>query len=270
MADLCLLTLASGRSGTSFLYEFFRHHVRHCHSSHEPYLARRNPTLFGRPVYWNATGQDELLLPLLEQKRRYIANTHQPVYLESNHALLKSAHRHMHLLAEKIGFIRLRRNPLKIAKSEYLREQVIHRFHVPMRYYRVDKQRYFRWSLTGLEPVFQGFELGELNRFQFYLLQWLEIERRADQVLKHKNMHHKVFYIDVEEQLQDRQVLKNLLDFFGLDYVAPFNLKLRRNKTPFVGNNELTEKDYHDTEALLENLVETDRQRLLPYLGRTS
>lgn len=267
MSQLCLLTLASGRSGTSFLYAFFRRHVHHCRSSHEPYLAAGNPTLFGPAIYWNATGNDEPLQALIEQKRRYIADIAQPVYLESNHALLKSAHRHLHRLSDNIGLIRLHRHPLKIAKSEYLREQLIQRCRIPLRHYTLQGQTYFRWSLTGQEPVFRHFAGQPLSRYQFYVLQWLEIERRADTVIADNRWQHRVCSINMDNTGQQLQQLTAMLDFFQLEARQPFNLNLYRNKTPFVGNSAaLNRNDYAQAEALLPYLPDSDRQRLLPYL----
>ena len=268
MSPLCLLTLASGRSGTSFLHAFFRHHVRHCHSSHEPYLTPGNPTLFGPPIYWNAIADDRRLLPLIEQKRRYIASVAQPVYLESNHALLKSADRHLHRLADNIGLIRLQRNPLRVAKSEYLREQLIERCHVPLRHYHVDGQRYFRWALTGLEPVFAPFAGQALNRFQFYLLQWLQIERRADAVIQRNHWQDRVFTLNMDDNACQASQLADMLAFFQLPARQPLRLNLRRNRTPFVGSSALTAADRRDVEALLDRLEHDDRQRLLPYLDQ--
>jgi hypothetical protein len=86
---LTLFALASGRSGTGFLADFFAKNVQQCYSTHEPYLVPGNPVLFGKPIDWNTRHDDNALLPVLERKYRFIVNCKAPVYFESSHAFLK-------------------------------------------------------------------------------------------------------------------------------------------------------------------------------------
>jgi len=241
---LTLFTLASGRSGTSFLADFFAKNVRQCYSTHEPYLIPRNPVLFGKPIDWNTRHDDNALLPVLERKCGFIASCKAPVYFEANHAFLKAFNRHAGVLLNNAGFVHLVRDPAKVAKSELLREQLIRKVHLPFVNYTSDTgEHYFRWALTGKEEIFQYYAEHILSRFQFYLLQWIEIEYRAMQLIKQNQWQDRVFFIDVDAQLKDEAVLRQMLEFFGLRHKPRFNMDLRRNKTPFAGPTVITAQD---------------------------
>ena len=54
MPPTTIFTLASGRSGTHFLYELIRRNANELHARHETYGL--NPSMFGRPIYDHATG----------------------------------------------------------------------------------------------------------------------------------------------------------------------------------------------------------------------
>ncbi|SEG23539.1 hypothetical protein [Nitrosomonas ureae] len=252
---LTLFTLASGRSGTSFLADFFARNITHCYSTHEPYFTFGNPTLFGKPVDWNTRHNDRALLPVLERKCRFIASRKQPFYFESNHAFLKAFNRHAAALLNNPGFIRLVRHPLLVAKSEYVRERIIRQLHVPFADYAGDSgERFFRWALTGQEEVFRHYPV--LSRFQFYVLQWLEIEHRAMQLIRDNHWQDRVFFIDVGVDLKREAVLKDMVDFFGLPHKPIFNLDLYRNPTPFIGPIILTEQDKQEFQAIARDLPE--------------
>ena len=76
------------------------------------------------------------------------------------------------------------REPLKVAKSETYRHELLNWFHAPLRNYRGgDGRRYFRWALTGLEPIYRSLDNLQLSLFQRYVVQWIEIENRAMQFL---------------------------------------------------------------------------------------
>ncbi|MDO9312093.1 MAG: hypothetical protein Q7T85_10445 [Nitrosomonas sp.] len=256
--QLVLFTLASGRSGTSYLADFFTQNITQCYSTHEPYFTFGNPTLFGKPIAWNTLHNDRALLPVLERKCRFIASRREPFYFESNHAFLKAFNRHAGALLDNPGFIHLVRNPLLVAKSEYLREQMIRKMHLPFADYTSDTgERLFRWALTGQEDLFQHFPPTlnrPVSRFQFYVLQWLEIEHRAMQLIRDNHWQDRVFFIDVDVDLKREAVLKNMVDFFGLPHMPVFNLNLRRNKTPFIGPTIITEQDKLEFQAVVRNL----------------
>ena len=256
--QLVLFTLASGRSGTSYLADFFAKNITQCYSTHEPYFTPGNPTLFGKPIAWNTLHNDRALLPVLERKCRFIASRRESFYFESNHAFLKAFNRHAGALLHNPGFIHLVRNPLLVAKSEYVREQMIRKVHLPFADYTSDTgERLFRWALTGQEDLFQHFPPTlnrPVSRFQFYVLQWLEIEHRAMQLIRDNHWQDRVFFIDVDVDLKREAVLKNMVDFFGLPHMPVFNLDLRRNKTPFIGPTLITEQDKLEFQAVVRNL----------------
>ncbi len=254
--QLALFTLASGRSGTSYLADFFTKNITHCYSTHEPYFTFGNPTLFGKPIAWNTRHNDPELLPVLERKCRFIASRKEPFYFESNHAFLKAFNRHAATLLNNPGFIHLVRDPLRVAKSEYVREQMIRQLRVPFADYTDDTgERLFRWALTGQEEVFRHYP-SSLSRFQFYVLQWLEIEHRAMQLIQDHHWQERVFFIDVGVDLQREAVLKNMIRFFDLPHQPIFKMNLRRNQTPFIGPTLVTQQDKQEFQAIARNLPE--------------
>jgi hypothetical protein len=254
-SKLTIFALSSGRSGTGFLADFFAKNVYQCYSTHEPYLVPGNPVLFGRPIGWNTAHNDKRLLPVLERKCRFIASCKDPVYFESNHAFLKAFNRHAGALLNNAGFVHLVRHPAKVAKSEMLRERLIHKVRLPFMNYISDEGKpCLRWALTGKEEIFQYYAGSSLSRFQFYFLQWIEIEYRAMQLLKENRWQGRVFFIDVDSQLQDETVLREMLDFFGLRYKASFNMDLRRNRIPFMSPTIVSPEDEMEIQAVMQNL----------------
>ena len=261
-SKLTLFTLASGRSGTSFLADFFARNITQCYSTHEPYFTPGNPTLFGKPIAWNTRHHDSALLPVLERKCRFKASRKEPFYFESNHAFLKAFNRHAGALLHNPGFIHLVRNPLLVAKSECVREQAIRKMHLPFVDYKSDTgEHLFRWALTGQEALFQHYP-ATLSRFQFYVLQWLEIEHRAMQLIKDHHWQDRVFFIDVDVNLKRETVLKDMVDFFDLPHQPVFNMDLRRNKTPFIGPTIITAQDKQEFQAVVRDLPDSYRQLL--------
>ena len=93
-----------------------------------------------------------------------------------------------------------------------------------------------------------------LSRFQFYLLQWLEIEHRAIQLIRDNQWQDRVFFIDVDIDLKREAVLKDMVRFFDLPHQAVFNLNLRRNKTPFMGSTIITAQDRQEFRAIARDL----------------
>ena len=260
--QLVLFTLASGRSGTSFLADFFAKNITHCYSTHEPYFTFGNPTLFGKPIAWNTRHNDRALLPELERKCRFIASRKEPVYFESNHAFLKAFNRHAGAMLNNPGFIHLVRHPLRVAKSEYVREQMMRKWHFPFADYTSDTgERLFRWALTGQEDVFRYYP-PSLSRFQFYLLQWLEIEYRAMQLIRDNRWQERVFFIDVDVDLKQEAVLKNMVRFFDLSHQPVFKMDLRRNQTPFIGPTLVTQQDKQEFQAIARHLPERYKKLL--------
>jgi hypothetical protein len=215
-----IFTLASGRSGTHFLYELIHKNARDCVARHETY--GWNPSMFGRPIYDHAVGEQKRTRKLLERKRRIIERCGASVYCETSHAFLKSWHDLAAEFFPRLKLIHLIRDPFKVAKSESSRDELIQRWRLPFAHYRGgDGKRYFLWSLTGREPIFQHFDAARLTRLQWYLIQWIEIENRAMRFLDRFGRHANCFTLHSPDDLNDRERVRSLLEFLGLELRQP-------------------------------------------------
>jgi len=213
-----VFTLASGRSGTSFLCTLLQKNARECVVVHEPYVDLRNPTMFGLPIYDHSMGDTIPVRELLEKKARRIGQYAPRVYIETSHAFLKSYWDVAPEFFPDMLVVHLVRNPLQVARSEANRELLIERWHLPFRHYRGrDGRKYFRWSLTGLEPIFGFFDLKSLTRFQWYIIQWIEIENRAIEFLNRFGKRSMCFTLHSPTALNDRTQIEALLQFLELE-----------------------------------------------------
>ena len=235
--------LASGRSGTHFLYEILRRNTRGVACRHEPYLW--NPSMFGRPIYDHAVGDEAAVRKLAERKRRVIEGySLAAAYVETSHAFLKSWADIAAELFPRMKLVHLVRNPLAVAKSEATREGLIHRWRLPLRNYRGgDGRPYFRWALTGLEPIFSQFKDRPLSRFQWYIVQWIEIENRATNFLQQHGKERDCFTLHSPAELNDVAKVQSLLEFLHLPRRGDdIHLEGRKNRTPGV-RTVITERD---------------------------
>ena len=255
---LTIFTLASGRSGTTYMAEFFKKNIIDCIATHEPYNKLFNPTLFGKPIYYNTHEMDEDLLKVLERKAATISKYRTNVYFEANHAFLKSAHRHAAAVFKNLGLLHLVRNPLLVAKSELNRENLIHKIRHPMRHYKVGgSKRYFYWALTGEENIYNYFDGLELSRFQFYLIQWIELENRASAFLQDPELGSRSYTLHAPFDFKDPQKLKEMADVFGVTLSPDIDHKLKTNKTPFVPDTVITSEDKDELAIVLDRLPDT-------------
>ena len=227
-----IFALASGRSGTHFLSQLLARNAQGCISRHEPYVW--NPSLFGRPIYDFAAGDRRPARRLLARKAWLISRCGAPTYVETSHAFLKSYYDLAPEFFTNLKVIHLLRNPLMVARSEANREEFLHRWRWPLRNYKGgDGSSYFRWSLTGLEPIFQHFDLPRLTLFQRYAIQWIEIENRAMEFLDRTDKHDECFTLQTPNDLNDRACVRTLLDFYGLAQRHPeISLAGNRNLNP--------------------------------------
>jgi hypothetical protein len=210
-----VFALSSGRSGTHFLAELIRRNAGGCVVRHEPYVF--NPSMFGRPIYDRAVGDLDAIRPLLARKLRCIEQCGAPTYIETSHAFLKSWSDLAPQSLPDLKVVHLVRDPLKVAKSEANRHDLIDWLHLPFGRYRGgDGRRYFRWSFTGLEPIFRHLDQALLSRFQWYAIQWIEIENRAMQFLERFDMHGRCFTLHSPHDLNEQKRVRELLDFLGL------------------------------------------------------
>lgn len=245
MATDTIFTLTSGRSGTRFLSELLRANLPDCKVEHEPYLQPGNPTMFGLPIYDHWAGNLEAVRQRVAQKRAAIERYRARCYIETSHAFLKSWWDVAPEFFPRMKVLHLIRHPLEVARSEANREAFIHRWHLPGRHYRGrDGQQYFFWALTGREPIFQSHGVADITRFQFYLLQWIEIENRAMAFLQRFNMWKSRFTLHTPQGLADPQVFEALLAFLDLGRKPNTAIASRhQNRTPgrptLIGDEEL-------------------------------
>lgn len=230
---LTFFTLSSARSGTLYLKHLFQNNVSGCSCRHEPFFDWGNPTLFGHAIYDAYAGRIDRIRELLAKKRRYVERLPGTAYLESSHAFLKSAFVAALEFFPELRLIHLIRDPIKVARSEAYREDWRRRVHAPFHFYRGDDgRRHFVWALTGNEAVFQEFDSIQLTRFQWYLLEWIEIENRAMQFLGQHQLHSRCFTLHVPADLNDEPSIRRMFDFFGLAPLHPqINFAGRKNRS---------------------------------------
>jgi hypothetical protein len=225
-----IFTLASGRSGTHFLYELIRRNAVDCVTRHETYGF--NPSMFGRPIYDYAVGEPERIRRLVERKRRIVESCGAHTYVETSHAFLKSWFCVAPEFFSRLKLLHIIRDPLYVAKSEVSREELIKKLRVPFCHYRGgDGRRYFLWSLTGLEPIFRHFNGFELTRFQWYVIQWIEIENRAMRFLDEFQKHGDCFTLQSPRELNSAERVSRMFPFLGLQMRSEeITLSGRRNR----------------------------------------
>jgi hypothetical protein len=253
-----IFTLASARSGTVFLRGLFRRNVANCVSRHEPFFDWGNPTLFGRAIDDATAGRLERIRQLLAKKRNYVQRLGAGVYLESSHAFLKSAYVAALEFFPDLQLVHLVRNPLKVAKSEAYRETWRRRVHAPFHFYRGDDgNRCFVWALTGREPIFSHFDLDQLSLFQWYLIQWIEIENRAMRFLDDHRLHERCFTLHTPAELNDPETVRDMFEFFDLELLHPeISLRGRKNKS-IAYRTVVTRENEAALDAVLEKLPDS-------------
>jgi hypothetical protein len=253
-----IFTLTSARSGTLYLRNLFQRNAPNGVARHEPFFDWGNPALFGRAIYWASCGQLEPLRPLLALKKRYVERLSGEFYLESSHAFLKSAYRVALEFFPDMQLVHLIRHPLKVAKSEAYRIGWRYRLRVPFHHYRGDDgQRYFVWSLTGKEPIYQHFDLCRLSLFQRCLIQWIEIENRAAWFLDEHQLRDRCFTLHTPGDLNDPARVQLMFEFLGVTTTLP-NLHFGGRKNRSLGNRAtiITPEDEAEARAVLERLPE--------------
>lgn len=190
--------------------------------------------MFGRPIYDRTHGNLQLIHKLLKQKQRYVGRLRTEAYIETSHAFLKSYYDLALDYFPNSKFVHLIRNPLKTARSEANREVWVDSTRFPWRRYRVqDGRRLFCWSLTGDESIYQETELHRATLFQFYVIQWIEIENRAMQFLDHFDKHADCATLHSPHELNDPQRVRQTIELLGLS-LATGELRItgKQNRTP--------------------------------------
>lgn len=250
-----IFTLAGGRSGTTFLANFVKKNVSDCYATHEPYFDLTNPTLFGKPILFNATKQDQQLEVLLAKKVDRIRKFKTAHYFESNHAIVKAADRYLPDMFADLGLVHLIREPRYVAKSELNRELLIRKLKIPFMYYKgLHDEMIFKWTLTGYEDIYQNFDLNALSRYQFYLIQWIEVENRIIKMLKNNQLESRCFRLHVPADINDAKILKEMVDFFDLQLTSEISLDLRKNTTPLAPKTEINEREQREFKQVIAKL----------------
>lgn len=249
-----VFVLSNSRSGTAYLSHFVAANAV-CTARHEPFFDLGNPTLSGPAIYHNSVGHDELIERQLAKKKRWIERYAKGAYFEANHSLLKGGDRLLAQAFPEAWYVHAVREPLKTVKSMLNREHFIHRLHVPGRYYRgEDGRRYFRWSLSGHEPIFREVNRHPLSPFQRYVLEWIEIENRVIGLLTTQNAWDRCFFLDVPTDLADAEKLLAMIDYVGLlRSTKPLRTTLRTNSTP-GRSTVITPEDRREFREVVEAL----------------
>lgn len=246
-------TLASARSGTLYLRDLFRNNVPECASRHEPFFDCGNPTLFGPAIYDAFAGRVDRIRARLAKKLAYIERLQANLYLESSHAFLKSIYIAALEFFPDLQLIHLVRDPLCVAQSEAYRQEWRRRVRAPFHFYKGDDhRRHFCWALTGNEEIFGHFHNRRLSLFQWYLIQWVEVENRAMNFLDTHRLHDRCFTLHSCRDLNDASKIREMFDFFDLRTVSSrIILGGRRNKS--IGHRtRITAEDERQCEEILE------------------
>ncbi len=249
-----IFTLTSARAGTLYLSHLFRNNIANCACRHEPFFDWGNPTMFGRAIYDAYAGRTGRIRSLLQKKRAYIERLPGNLYLESSHAFLKSSYVAALDVFPDLELIRVIRDPLKVARSEAYRENWRRRLRAPFHFYKGDDhRRHFVWALTGNETIFRDFQGRPLTTFQWYLLQWIEIENRAARFLGEHGLHSRCFTLETPE-LSSPDRLKAMFDFFRLQTLRP-SLMLAGRKNRSIGYSALkAAQEEAEAAEILKNL----------------
>lgn len=250
-----LFTLTTARSGTLYLRSLFSRNVRDCVTRHEPFFDWGNPTLFGRAIYDAHAGRLDRLRELLARKRRYIERLPGKAYLESSHAFLKSAYLVALEIFPDLQLIHLIRDPLKVARSAAYREEWRRRVHAPFHYYYGDDgRRHFVWALTGNEEIFGHFASEELSLFQWYLLEWIEIENRAMRYLDEHQLRERCVTLHSPADLSNGPKLEAMFRKLGLEQKRP-SLDFGGRKNRSLGYSQTrAAREEAEYAAILERL----------------
>jgi len=230
-----IFCLTSGRTGTKYLSYLFKNNVVDCVSKHEPL-----PNMFGKPVYWFQTDQKNKIRDLFQKKLEKIKNLNTNLYVETNHAFLKSFSDIAMEYFPDMKLIHAIRNPLKVAKSNFNRYEQLRLVKYPINYKGDDGNKYIKWTLTGNEEIYKAFnfdnrtiyQLSDPKKiFQYFVLEWIETENRAINFLNKYKKHNDCYVLDVPKDLNKSNKIKKMFKFFELEMKhKEITFKGRKNK----------------------------------------
>jgi hypothetical protein len=216
-----IFCLTSGRTGTKYLSYLFKNNIVDCVGKHEP-----RPNMFGKPIYWYQTGQNDKIKNLFQKKMEIINSYNVKLYVETNHAFLKSFSDVSMEYFPDMKLIHLIRNPLKVARSNQNRADQLIKIHFPLSYKGEDGNKYIKWTLTGNEEIYKDFNFDNKTIFQvsdtkkiyqYFILEWIETENRAINFLNKYGKHNDCFTLDVPKDLNNAGKIKEMFDFFELE-----------------------------------------------------
>lgn len=242
-----IFCLTSGRTGTKYLSHIFKNNIRNCISVHH----HSSPDMFGEAIYWHQTGEIDNVKQLFNKKQKKIQQYEADAYAEINHAFLKSFYDVAIETYPDMKLIHLIRNPLKVARSNLNRYKMIKKMHAPYTYKVDNGKKYIRWALTGHEDIFTKFGFDEttifqlndeLKVYQFFLLQWIEIENRAMGFLDRYEKHNDCYTLETPKELNDSVVLNDMFKFLGLE-LKQENILFRGRKNRNIKPTIITEDE---------------------------
>jgi len=247
-----IFVLANARSGTKFLADLFKNNIKSCISKHESF-----PDMFGKPIYWYYQGKTDEIRKLFQFKKNKIDRYKQDIYLETNHAFLKSFCDVAMEFYPDMKLIHLIRNPIKVAKSESNKHFLHDKTHIPFQYYKDNEgTKHFRWALTGLEDIFKTVKIDQPTLFQKYVIQWIEIENRAIKFLDKYKKHNDCYTLLVPEDINDHIKLMDMFNFFKLELKRK-NIIIHGSKNKSLIPTIITEEEKKQFREIINNLPDS-------------
>lgn len=248
--------LGNGRSGTRFLCGLFRNNAADCTAVHEPYVTRSRPSMFGLPIYDFAHGNHARLRQAFERKARGIRSYRTQWYVETSHAFVMSFADLAIETFPEMKLVHVVRNPLRVCASQAQRERFIRRWRLPFREYRGDNgRRYFRWRLTGDEPIYQHFAGESLSLFQVFLIQWIELENRAQRFLDRYDKRGDCVVLHTPGDLNVADKVRGMFDLLGMRLKhSAVTLRGSQNRTPGSQRKDDDSSLIHELQCVVDRL----------------
>jgi len=210
--------------------------------------------MFGKPIYWYYQGRTEEIRKQFLFKKRKIDRYKRDVYLESNHAFLKSYCDIAMEFFPDMKLIHLIRNPIKVAKSDSNKHFLQDKTHIPLQYYRgTEGTKHFRWALTGLEYIFKAVNINQPTLFQKYVIQWIEIENRAIKFLNIYKKHNDCYTLRVPEDINDHIKLLDMFNFFKLELKRK-DIIIRGSRNKSIIPTIITDEDRRQFREIINNI----------------
>lgn len=242
--------LGNLRSGTKYLASFIRRNAKDITALHEP-----QPDMFGFPIMERHLGHDRYTRGIFNFKRRMIQIFSKKNYFESNHAFLKSFSDIAMEFFPDMKLIHSIRNPVEVAQSAVNRRILTEKY-IPFRCiktYKYQKDTYWRWSFTGKESLFQHIKPEEITLFQWYLLEWIEVENRSVKFLDQYRKWNDCYTLHVPRDLESESKMSDLLKFMGVQ-PRRSTLDFHVNRNPNHCTTNLSDRHYDQLNRLLKKL----------------